>query len=244
MTSSSSHSVAWVAGHTQYKFRVTACNGCGCSKSCAPLNVRRVTVPHACECPTVTNDQCRFVNPTTTMPQMVSIAWKRPANDGGSPISEYKVEVQMVNGLWHDVSTGCSPYTLTRHVKCIIEQKVLAAIGITAGVEIKARVFSKNQAGWSHPTPNCLNNVVVALKMPTNMPHPQITQMIHGSFKVCYMAHHQASEYALSWHSTTLTRQVRQISASKMINGQNCELITNLHPGIKTTICIRSDTSC
>lgn len=157
MTTGSTHTVEWVEGQDNYKFRVTACNGCGCSKSCTPLVVRRVRVPHACECPKVDTKQCLYVNNLETTPAMVTLTWKRPSNDGGDPISAYKAEVRGIDNVWNDVTAFCPKPDLTRIVSCSFPQKMLVPFGITAGIEVQARVSSMNMAGWSHPSPVCAN---------------------------------------------------------------------------------------
>jgi hypothetical protein len=237
MTAGSTQSVAWVAGQDLYQFRVTACNSAGCSKSCTPLPVRRVRPAHACACPTVSVKQAFFVSPTETTPKMVAIQWKRPNNNGGAPVEEYKVEVKGIKGFWHDVSAHCARYTLTRILTCHFEQSKLEAFGVVAGVEIRARVSAKNQAGWSKTTENCRGNIVTALPTPPPMNPPVVTPLIHGSLEVCYKAHYQSTSYTISWSSATQPREVREINNAE----DNCELIPSLVPGTKYNICIRSD---
>lgn len=58
--------VAWRKGVDRYRFRVTACNECGCSKPCAPVTVRRPRPPHPCACPVVTVKQCKWAGPFNT----------------------------------------------------------------------------------------------------------------------------------------------------------------------------------
>ena len=73
----------------RYQFRVTACNECGCSKSCTPLTIRRVMVPHPCNCPKVTTNQCSWTDPFNKVNRGVTVQWKRPAWTGGAPVEEY-----------------------------------------------------------------------------------------------------------------------------------------------------------
>lgn len=205
MTTEHSHVFAWVDGIENYKFRVTACNACGCSKSCIPLVVRRVRVPHPCECPTVVVDQCKFNGPNDITPRTVNISWKRPHQDGGAPIEQYKVEVlSTVNAMsWVDITNFCPRFALTREMTCSFDQTLLEAdnIALKPGHKLHFRVSAANMAGWSPSTPQCARNNVLAIKTPPSLPLPRITQEIHHSLKVCYKACESCQGYELAWNA-------------------------------------------
>lgn len=70
----------------------------------------------------------------------MTVTWDPPIDDGGHPVTDYRVEIQTKNGSWlvvaHDPSTALS----------------LGLTGLIPGDTYNVRVRAGNAAGWSEPS--------------------------------------------------------------------------------------------
>ena len=134
-------------------------------------------------------------------------------------------------------------------MKCTFNMALLESdqCGLKAGYEIKARVKSRNQRGWSAWTQSdqCQNAVHVPtfmVKRPPALPKPSVHQEVTTSFKVCYQpcTGENCAGYQISWTPEGGARNVMDITDMSV----SCRYISNLQPGTRYNICVRSTDQC
>lgn len=174
--------VAWLEGVDRYRFRVTACNECGCSKSCEPLTIVRPRPPHPCQCPHISVKQCSWMNKLNIRkPRTVTVEWGRPHDDGGAPIERYTLEIADKDGVWVKVNTAkaCPGLRVGRVMRCTFKMSLLetAAYGLEVGSRINARVSAHNLVGQGlavHQDQCGKRTPVRVLEAPPVLPAPTI----------------------------------------------------------------------
>merc|ERR1712142_511931 len=66
----------------------------------------------------------------------VSLFWRRPVNDGGSPVTDYAIEQSLGDGIWNEIAV-VEGSAHSYHVRDLLEN-----------VETFYRIRAKNAAGW------------------------------------------------------------------------------------------------
>ena len=121
---------------TQYSYKVYAINPAGTSSASNEASA----IPSTSSSPPQPKEKPgppRSLLATAFSSTQINLSWQPPSEDGGSPITGYKIEVKEGNGSYTVLSPNVGKNTLYTHT------------GLTAGTNYQYKVYSINSIGTS-----------------------------------------------------------------------------------------------
>lgn len=212
-TTASAKVTGLVAG-TSYVFRVSAVNAVGAGASLRSLAATPLApaAPAAPAAPTVQAGD-----------RGVGLAWTAPANDGGSPVTDYRVEYSANGGkTWTTFSDGTSPFPgaevtgLTNGTAYVFRVTAVNAVG--AGTASSASVSATPAPAVLPGAPSGVKGiasgrgqVTVSWTAPTGPGANQIT-----NYRVEYLLDNGSSA---TWKTFTTTTKATSANVTGLFNG-------------------------
>ena len=140
---------------TRYKFKVRASNACGFGPASEELLVTFADMPSPMTAVKTTKERCSL-----------RIDWSKPASDGGTPITEYKVEVASNDGTYHRVLRCGKDVKAT---SCLLNMRTffIPPFNLNGGNLIEVRVSAANALGFGKASPVNTTGVAMIAKPPT-----------------------------------------------------------------------------
>lgn len=101
-------------------------------------------------------------------------SWSAPTDDGGAPVTDYKIEVQKGDSSWHHL-TQCNQCQFGGKCHCDVQMRFLSEqLALNKGSEIVVRASSRNSVGWSAHSDQC--NDVKIIGLPERMSEPRLVK--------------------------------------------------------------------
>ena len=156
-------------GTTQF-FRVAAINSAGQGPFSSPASTLPVTKPLPPE--------EVFASPR---PSGAEVRWNPPLSDGGSAITNYRVQVSTSpTGPWADAAGGCAPLRPAAPLEC-------DAGSLTNGTTYYFRVIAINAQGSSEPSPPSDGVIPTATVVVPSAPQDVVAEAENGKALVSWM---------------------------------------------------------
>jgi large repetitive protein len=130
MSTTTSYTVSGLGNGATYSFRVKSTNAIGTGDPTDPVTATTPTAPKA------PSGLAATVAPADGVaPGAVKLSWTAPADDGGAPVTDYRIERFVLAGTWVTVDDGVSTATSS------------IVSGLTGGGRYSFRVRAENVVG-------------------------------------------------------------------------------------------------